>query len=679
VRLPAGLWTLFAVIDGKYKKIETFRVTGNVNVLNGNAVALYFDGDGGEVERISYKAKNTALGGFKNPSVENMIPVYISAVVGDDDGLTVMQPMDAVGVEYSLNIPNGLQVFRKVDGALVEISSGTRLCVGESGVDTVYAYVSMAALDQPSTEYELKVAGYDTGIKLSFLRVQIQFVDSDGKAEAGSVAHDGYYDELWTGQTYAFNLVALKPLGNDTLVLCSDCNFDFELSAATSEGIELSSTNSLKFHNGSATVFIRSLKEYRYDGRAEGYAKIVVAVKDMKVEASYAPVYFRDTPTPYVVFADIFDKRGASSSLKITEPYGASEYLDGIADSVAVYYSRRIHKDSLPSMVCVLWDSAAADYINPVKMGYSNQVGDTLSRCNAVITSEIKCLNQDKSGYCDPKVVAGDLKLSAKIKTSGEGTVTSYTSFMDRGSLVKTGLVASIEDRIAPVPILAGVDSVSKGFEKLTVVVSEPVKLLDPYNKAPFDFILKASSELVGADMSSSANPVVSVDEAGQGKIEVVYAVKEGWSIPRAGDLIRLGGSMNNPMWSDGAFLEASSIRSVDEAYHWNSPTGYNEKVRLPSPWIEIKDKNDANFDDYINSGTYAEPTFRIKMVGPYKFVIVFGEAPVAGSFKTYAMYDVRGTMVKRGYAKSGETAIEAPGKGSYIIRSGHHSEIVKF
>ena len=99
--------------------------------------------------------------------------------------------------------------------------------------------------------------------------------------------------------------------------------------------------------NGRATVNIYSTKEYRVagDGELDNPALLsITGPKATLINAIYQPLHFKKPPVPYPVFADIFDSRGKKSSVELNmkEPYFqmAQDYLDGIADSLVIYYNR---------------------------------------------------------------------------------------------------------------------------------------------------------------------------------------------------------------------------------------------------------------------------------------------------------------------------------------------------
>ena len=71
-----------------------------------------------------------------------------------------------------------------------------------------------------------------------------------------------------------------------------------------------------------------------------------------------------------------------------------------------------------------------------------------------------------------------------------------------------------------------------------------------------------------------------------------------------------------------------------------------------------------------LSEDTFAKPSFRVKMVGLFKFVIVMDDDAPA-SLKSYAVMDLQGRVVNRGKITSTETLVPALNRGSYVVRVG--------
>ena len=704
--LGGGRYTLFMNIDGKSKKVATFRISGEVDVVYANAVAK--DTNGVEIPGGKFTPKTSALAG-------EMVPVYISSVAPGEavaSGLEVF-PVDAVGVAYTLNYDKSTNVYAKtVDPAtgtesFVKLTSGQPLMIGPSGVDTVYVTVSAEDMTSALKTVSIGVSGRANVLTINFCLAQITFVEKipgageNAKAVQGMVPNaDGTYDELWTGSIYDLYLAVLKPNADGTYSPCmEECNgLTIHKGVGTSPKIDFI-PEEVTFENGFATISIRSLTNYRWDtDPAINQPATIVAEYNDYIQAKYAPVYFRAAPVQVPVFADVFDVRGTLSSkeLAIPEPYFSmeKEYLDGIADSVAVYYDRPLHKDSLPAKLCILWDSASAEKHDPYKEGFSNVPKDTAISCNELISVGAKNVDCSDGEYCSNKITVGGLKLSNGVKTAGVGKVYSYSSFEDKGKNVKQGFGASLIDRVAPVLVQASVNKLEKGnlsFNSLEIQLSEPVQLLALENaNVGLDFYLNSAGKKSGyaSAVEKTANVVTAaiepsiVTENGKTYIRSMYRTKD--LSPAAGDYVRLSGNLANVIWSDVADISSASAESLrsneDAGYYWNAPTGYDETKRLPSPWVLVLKSEDVGGDNGeggegkdIRSDEdeiFADPSFRVKMVGPFQFAIVMDES-VPATVKSYAVMDLQGRVVKKGKITSSETVVPALSKGSYVVKVG--------
>ena len=473
-----GTFALFVSIGGKTKRLKKWRVTGEVDVVYADAKSYWLDSLDNQVAdtKGDYKLKTSAMGG-------ELVPVYISAVTPsatDSKKLDIIRP-DAVGISYTLDFPKAMKVYAK-NGA--EITSGQSLSIDSTGVDTVYVTVPMELL-QGADNYEISVKGR-TKRSIKFYMPKIAFVDkpaADWDPVPGDTAKkDGSYDEHWVGSYVTLNMAVLKPAEGSTTdyVLCEDCELSITAGVDAynrNEKIELS-PDTIWFENGFATFSVRAQKAYRYDADPTVNNPAVIAVNGLingrindYIRAEYTPIYFREPPVPYPVLADVFDVEGAEPTVGYNMPSAFKSssglYLDGIGDSVVIYYDRRIHHDSLPTHMCILWDSLSAKSYLPAIEGWSNSAKDSVNPvlCNEVKNqSDFKCLGPDATNYCDPYVTLAGLKLSNDVKTSGIGHVYSYAKFVDKCvdrngvqkcDTVKAGFDGEIVDRIAPVPVSA--------------------------------------------------------------------------------------------------------------------------------------------------------------------------------------------------------------------------------
>lgn len=652
VTLPPGQWTLFVKIDRSVKKIASFHQTIKVDVVAGDAVAKYYDEDEKEIveKRANYEfiKKTIAGANWRTPIDESeLVPVYISVVAGEENGKVVLRPDDAVGVSYSLDIPNGMILYKKdVSGNFVSIPYATIDTIGSTGVDTVYAYVSGDILTATSQIFKLKVAGRTTTADLMFYVPRLAFVDTLYKDATGSWVFDrmnlvtgdnnrinlvtGDIDERLIGVDYNFFVIALKPTGaGGSYEFCPECNFAISI-GGSSAGI-YSLNDEMRIENGGAIIQIRSVKEYRSNKNS---AVIVAASPYGRTSsAQYYPIYFTDFPFPLPSFADVFDVKGALPAvpLKIQEPYYKEnvEYQDGIADMVDLYFKRPIAKDSLPLAVCIEWDSSSATKFYPVREGVSTVDSESdYILCNAVVKQddlEVTNCNQtlhDFDGntivdsvtmqaveYCDQRVRMTNLALSEEPKTAGSGVVTVFMEYRNRyGRSARQGVFTDIVvDRIPPMPISAVLSSktdnknVDSKLNQIAILMSERVKIVGEDKLNVFDFYVAASGNTGTMNVS-----MVAPSPDNECQIIAYYKTEDDdgeFVVPREGDFVRLAGSLDQIIWTDKSNINRDGVDSIRalvrannrddaylaESYFWNAPTGYNETKRPVTPWVRIE------------------------------------------------------------------------------------------
>ncbi|MCQ2107292.1 MAG: fibro-slime domain-containing protein [Fibrobacter sp.] len=666
ISLPEpGRWTLFVVVNGASKKVASFRMAGEVDVVSGDAIAYYYDDDDKVISSMTkeYSFTKSAMAGPATPSMSDLVPVYVSAVAGDENGKVVIQPGDADNISYKLEFSAGMRAFKMIDGGMTEIfTNTTQLKV--SGVDTIYVYVPQMMMTASTQNFTIKVEGKATGATIQFYLPQLAFVDTLYKDASDQWVIDpaslkiltgdtadaktGKVEERLTGYAYDFFLVALKPVDGGGYEPCLTCSLDFTLNGSSIGVAEMDPTK-LRIENGGAAFQVRSLKQYLL---ADANPAVVHVEGEIPlVAASYTPIYFADPPCPIPSFADVFDVVGATPAvpLNIPAPYFSqtTEYQDGIADMVDIYYNRMIPKDSLPLAVCIEWETSTAEKYYPAKEGWSTKDGDDdYVLCNAVVVPSLadNATNCDQNMknidgdividsttgqpvvYCDQRIRFTGLTLSSSVKTMGPGKVTSFSLFKDRkGNIVKQGFESeTMIDRIAPMALSASVitrkDSKGKETDQdvMTITMSEPVKIVEGIDRFKvFDFYitngnLKDEERFASATENTSLIVTSQIEPTIDSSVITVNYINptdEATGLkklvtPYKDDYFRLSGSIEpvNVFWSDKTDITlsgADSIRAIvkaknlddsflDEQYYWNSPSGYAETKRLPSPWIEI-------------------------------------------------------------------------------------------
>lgn len=135
---------------------------------------------------------------------------------------------------------------------------------------------------------------------------------------------------------------------------------------------------------------------------------------------------------------------------------------DGICDSVAITYSRPMHRDSVPLRICLMWDMASATIYNPYGEGFSTTPTDNAISCNVLLEPYYSINYGCADGmYCSNMVTVGGLRLSYEAKTSGVGKVYSFAEFLDKGKVVKTSFTC---DMVNPNPTALRSNAVSLKF-----------------------------------------------------------------------------------------------------------------------------------------------------------------------------------------------------------------------
>ena len=605
VTLEPGRWTLFAYAEGKAKKVETFRTQGKVEVMFKTPKDV-LDSNGEVVKGVKYEFVGSELAG-------ELVPIYVTALLADEkdpiNGDMSLSPSDAANVSYTL-VADGLTLYAKnAEGNLEQILASNPRTINETGVDTIYATVDFATMTEQTKPFTIKTAtSAGTPATVEFYVPYLVFTDStySGNVKGVTPNADGSYPEEWVGSFVDLYLYALDPKGN----ICEKCNFEYILGSETSPKIETQVGSELKFNGGKSKMLVRSLKEYRYyeNGCTAdltnpkddcGPASIyVVAANNGVVKGSYSPIFFREPPVPYPVLTDIFDVHGKVSDAEMNIPaayYSASqEYLDGIGDSASVYYNRPIHKDSLPSFLCFLWDEGSAEKLNPYELGVSNKESDNEMKCNDWVSGDkLSCIGSpDADGYCTARLDISGLKLSKGVKTGGSGKVFSWAKFLDRGKVVTQSFDGDLTDRMAPIILSARVVKASETMDRMLLEMSEPVANKQ-FATSSFTFYLNSATSLTEDQRFKTDVTAREMPATGQ-RLNGIYLYDGVSNTPHVGDYIRFSGDIDNVFWTDTANINAEAyadIRPTDDltTYNWNAPTAYNSTVRLPTPWTLIQ------------------------------------------------------------------------------------------
>ena len=680
--LPSGKYYLIIKIGSDQKAIE-INIKGSVAVASREAVAVDENGNKSTPYAFKSQAMASQLKEDGTPDINQMIPLYIAPMIdpcgGSADCKDPLEMQVAPGADYSLQVSNPKAMFYAMkNGKLTPFSPAANRKISDGGIDSIYVTIPFDEMDvNPVETVKVNVKGSSRVAEIKFFVPRLVFVDSDSTFKIVTGDKDSDTPRL-KGSAYEFYIVALN--GDDSP--CTDCNFRLTQGSKTSDGVKIIAGGEVV--NGRAKVTITSSKGYcREDSgpACKGAATLhVVGPSAALMQATYINMQFTEPPLPYPLFADIFDVHGAKPKEKmdISSKYFSmeQEYLDGIGDSVVVYYHREFHKDSLPDKIAVFWesdkDSVLFEHDEVVK-------GATCGKAKGAKTDST----------CIPRITLGGKPLSKDIKTRRLGgnfseKVKSWATYVARGVTVTSFNAGILLDRIAPI-IVSAKASIDKSTKKalLTVKFSEPVqkteKGIEEGDKVFSFYITNDKKPKFVQSLNISQNLTLGTK---YDSIQTfVYDMNS--TYPQAGDYIHVRSVKGEGLlmdqstykdWSD-TLLAAGSFkdpRATNETtYNWNYATGYDATKRLPSPWVKITQGTDEDKDDdKKEEKVYAKPTFRVVMTAPFEFAIVLDES-LPSRAKQYAVMDMNGQVVSTGTLDNKDTRVKVTTTGSYVVKVG--------
>lgn len=579
---------------GTDTKTMSWTVKGNVAVATRNAVIM---NNGVMAGQLPYVGSKMAT--MSGATADQMIPIYIGSVIDPCAGAaTCSEPVQLIplpNTEYSLAITDSATgkdyskkatVYEMKNGQLSIVSAGSTRKLGASGIDTLYVTIPFAEMDSRIEKLAINVKQSNLKAYVSFFAPSLVFVKSETSLEPAETSKDTTFMK---GSPALFYVVAVDPITNS---LCSTCNFPLTSGSQTSSGLNLDATISIV--DGRALVTVISQKEYYRcsDGRADcpGAATLHLTGPSVTLmQATYPNLLFQEPPVPTPQFADIYDVHGElpTTEMNVDAPYFSmqTEYLDGIGDSLVVYYARNFynHPDSLPGKIAVYWDEDVKDSVvfekDEILAG---------THCGAAAGLD--------DTLCLKRITLGGKKFSKKVKTSGVGKLRSWATYTARGVTVTTDYPCSIYDRIAPIIIGARAKTEASGETvKLTIQFSEPIqKSTDA--AAEGDKMLSFFINNGKATGFYEHIPLLTGTSFPEGttneNLTLLYSQKNSSGVfPQSGDYMHFRHLMITDQSDYMTYPGADTIRPADDAsYKWNIATGYDPlgSGRKPSPWALI-------------------------------------------------------------------------------------------
>ena len=579
--LPPGDYYLFIKIGGEYKYVP-IHVTGALGVANRTAVAV----DENNNYSLPYEYVGNKMASIPKDGVAEvgqLVPLYIAALrdpCTTTEGCDKYLEMQSVpGSKYALHASSKNVIFYEMkNGVLTQIANPEKeRTVSDGGIDTVYATIlarSFAA-GKREEKVSVNVVGSSRMADITFFVPDIVFVD--GPTSSKIVTGDPDETIHLKGANDTLYMLALDPNDNECGAACNFALAQLDASA----GVIVADAEIV---DGRGIVIVRSNKEYMRKADGSGTAFIDVSIAGApNIHAIYNNLQFQDPPVPTPQLADIFDVHGTlpETELNVPEPYfyKTKEYLDGIGDSLVIYYHRQFHQDSLPSKIEVFWES---DKDSVVFEGDEIKAG---ANCDA------------STKYCDPVIKLSGKNLSKEVKTGGKGHLKSWATFKPTPTSepITTAFDGDISDRIAPIIVSARAKADEKtNTIQLQLQFSEPVQKTTAGAQEQdnvFSFYINNGKE----HQFKEFIPVKSGIKYGDAYTEsqtLVYSQSDA-IFPQAGDYIHFrsvgGVGLIGDQSTYAEDLGADTLRPADDATHmWNVAPGYDATDRLPSPWVLI-------------------------------------------------------------------------------------------
>ena len=574
----------------------SFRIAGTLDVMTRTSTYTVNQGD----TASTYYKSGTKWTFVDKGLAGTRVPVYVSAFAEGEVDL-----LGAVGQSYTLVLAQGMNAYAsQTDTAMLNLAQPRT--IGATGIDTIWVEQTIGGM---TSKQEKKDVSLKTKATITFYVPELHFatpVDIDSLGKVLSWKHpiagdpdtaDGDEYFHWIGSDVDLYVLVINPITND---ICRDCNIALAQYDGSS-GVLVTGVSPLI--DGFSIISVRSSKEYTEDSTA--YITLVAANDvNLLTAASYINMRFREPPVPYPQLVDIFDAHGKSQGdLSIVEPYysPSKEYLDGRADSIAIYYHRAFqpnekgdYKDSLPDHICLNWDEEHVTTRNYFKDSLSTASKDSAVQCSYTFgKDEILAAHKARKADNVLSFVVKDTAFSEHIKTAGSGKLLSFATFVygTKKKLNKVHFDRNTTERIAPVIVAARVDNVSDQLSRLTVTLSEPVRMLiDTYKNAPFSFYVNSAKDLSKEKRYVNTTANAAPNGLGSDKLVMVFDKSQGDKnpAPRLGDYIRF--RADALIWGDTTDITSTDIARVaaDSGKNWNSPTNYDVSPRTPSPWFTV-------------------------------------------------------------------------------------------
>ena len=300
---PAGKYYLVVKI-GNYSHAIEINISSSVSVANREAITVDENGKPSAPSKFKSMAPVSALLMDGAPDINQMVPLYIAAIIDPCSGLNCADPLElqpAAGSEYSLQVSSNKAVFyEKKNGKLVAMNPATARKIGASGIDTLYVTVPFGDMESNEEKVSVNVKGNSRKAEINFFVPRLVFVDS--YTTYNVVTKDKDTDHRIKGGIYAFNVIALN--ADDSP--CTDCNFALTMGSKTSAGLNIVSGGEVI--NGRAVLEVESSTIYEKCTEADcrGTATLqLVGPLPALMQATYGNMQFKEAPASIPQFESV--------------------------------------------------------------------------------------------------------------------------------------------------------------------------------------------------------------------------------------------------------------------------------------------------------------------------------------------------------------------------------------
>lgn len=162
--------------------------------------------------------------------------------------------------------------------------------------------------------------------------------------------------------------------------------------------------------------------------------------------------------------------------------------------------------------------------------------------------------------------------------------------------------------------------------------------------------------------MSSSSRDKISSSSTSYMEFSSSSSSRMDWSSSSVLEIILSSSSSCN----DEVALSSSSNEMGS-----SSSRGFFIRVSSSSEiFIDPRERRSSSSTEYFGD-VFAEPSFRVKFLGPFQIVIVM-DAPIASvTNRNFAVMDLQGRVLRQGTVYTTETIVQGLGKGSYVVKVG--------